>query len=58
MVERRNRFIRARKAIGFTQESLAEAMNVDRTTVRRWECGEAEPQPYRRPKLAKLLGTT
>lgn len=58
MVVRRSRLIRTRKAVGFTQESLAEAMNVDRATVRRWECGEAEPQPYRRPKLARLLGVS
>ncbi|MCK2243480.1 MULTISPECIES: helix-turn-helix transcriptional regulator [unclassified Crossiella] len=52
---RRAKFIRARKAAGFTQEALAVAMKVDRATVRRWESGEAEPLAYRRPRLASLL---
>jgi transcriptional regulator with XRE-family HTH domain len=47
---------RARKAAGFTQESLAEKIGVDRTTPIRWERGEAEPSPHLRPKLAKALG--
>ncbi|MGO4429439.1 helix-turn-helix transcriptional regulator, partial [Streptomyces sp. MCAF7] len=47
-----------RKACGYTQESFAEAMRVDRTTVYRWERGEADPQPHQRPKIAKLLKTT
>ncbi|RAG84327.1 hypothetical protein DN069_17730 [Streptacidiphilus pinicola] len=37
---------------------LAEAMEVDRTTVGRWESGHAVPQPWMRPKLAGALGIT
>lgn len=44
-----------RKALGFSQEQLAAALEVDRTTVGRWERGETEPRPYLRPKLAQLL---
>ncbi|WP_327673384.1 helix-turn-helix transcriptional regulator [Kitasatospora sp. NBC_00458] len=44
-----------RRAAGFTQEQLAELMNVDRTTVHRWEKGTATPQPWQMPKLARLL---
>jgi transcriptional regulator with XRE-family HTH domain len=42
--------------MGYTQEELAEALHVDRSTVHRWESGRSEPQPYMQPKLAKLLG--
>ena len=45
----------ARKAVGLSQEQLAETMDVDRGTVRRWEAGEYRPQPYLWPKLAKIL---
>jgi transcriptional regulator with XRE-family HTH domain len=58
MAVRRTGFVRARKAAGFTQESFAEAMHVDRSTVARWEQGTREPQPYQRPKLARLLKIT
>lgn len=55
---RRFGFIRARKKACFTQESLAHALNVDPTTVGHWERGRTEPLPYKRPKLAKLLGVS
>jgi transcriptional regulator with XRE-family HTH domain len=54
----RRRFARARRTAGHTQESLAEFLSLDRTTVARWEQGETEPLPYIRPKLAAALNTT
>ncbi|MFF2955881.1 helix-turn-helix domain-containing protein [Kitasatospora sp. NPDC057965] len=52
---RRGRLAAQRRAAGYTQEQLAELMNVDRTTVHRWEKGTATPQPWQMPKLARLL---
>jgi transcriptional regulator with XRE-family HTH domain len=44
-----------RKAIGLTQERLAELLRVDTSTVRRWEAGSAEPLPWMRPRIANAL---
>ncbi|MDQ3406176.1 MAG: helix-turn-helix domain-containing protein [Actinomycetota bacterium] len=52
---RRPELAAARRAAGFTQEGLAEALHVARTTVIRWETGENAPLPYLRPKLGRLL---
>lgn len=58
MAVRRSSLVRIRKSAGFTQESFAEAMHVDRSTVARWEQGAREPLPYQRPKIARLLKIT
>ncbi len=44
-----------RKVLGYSQESFAHALGVDRTTVGRWENGKTAPQPPLRPKLAEML---
>jgi tetratricopeptide (TPR) repeat protein/transcriptional regulator with XRE-family HTH domain len=52
---RRQRLVQRRKALGLTQEALAELLAVGRTTVVRWERGESEPRPSIRPRLARAL---
>jgi DNA-binding XRE family transcriptional regulator len=47
-----------RKAVGSTQEQLAEVLDVERSTVVRWEAGETTPQPWNRPKLAEALAVS
>jgi transcriptional regulator with XRE-family HTH domain len=54
----RRRFAHLRTTAGFSQERLAEAIGVDRTTISRWESGKSRPQPWQRPKLAELLHLT
>jgi DNA-binding XRE family transcriptional regulator len=44
-----------RHAVGYTQESFAEKLGVDRTTIGRWERGAQSPQPWQRPDLAAAL---
>lgn len=58
MVAKRDGLARARRSAGFTQEKLAEALHVDVSTVGNWESGKTEPLPFKRPKLARLLGVT
>nr|AGS49583.1 hypothetical protein [uncultured bacterium esnapd10] len=47
-----------RLQLDFTQEGLADEVDVDPRTVQRWEAGERKPQPWTRPKLAKVLRVT
>jgi len=56
VASKRHRLVSARKTAGFSQERLAEAVGVERSTVMRWERGETTPQPWVRPKLAHALG--
>lgn len=58
MTVKRRSFAQARRAAGFTQESLAERLEVNRTTVARWESGEYSPQPWLRPRIAEALGVS
>ncbi|MEQ4721604.1 helix-turn-helix transcriptional regulator [Nonomuraea sp. B19D2] len=55
MAQRRQRLTQRRKLLGFSQEKLAEAVGVERSTVVRWELGDTEPRPWQRPKLATVL---
>jgi transcriptional regulator with XRE-family HTH domain len=51
----RARLAARRKALGLTQESLAELLRVERSTVARWEQGSASPRPWYRRGLADAL---
>jgi transcriptional regulator with XRE-family HTH domain len=55
MAAKRIRLVQRRKATGFTQESIAEFLGVERSTVGRWESADTEPQAWIRPKLARAL---
>lgn len=55
MATRRKGLARRRAAMGFTQESLAEHLGIDRSTVGRWERGTLTPQPWNQPDLARAL---
>ncbi|MFD7659953.1 helix-turn-helix domain-containing protein [Actinosynnema sp. NPDC059797] len=46
---------RARESIGFSQESLAEALGVHPTTVGNWETGRSAPLAHHRRPLAERL---
>lgn len=58
MATRRQRFATHRKACGYSQESLAREIGVDPSTVRRWESGAHEPQPWHRPRICQALELT
>ncbi len=55
MALRRQRLSQRRKAVGLTQESLAQRLGVERSTVARWEAGDTEPLPSIRPGVARAL---
>ena len=58
MALKRLRLIQRRKVLGYTQESLAEQVGCERTTIIRWERAETEPQPWVRPRLTRALQLT
>ncbi|MET7965447.1 helix-turn-helix transcriptional regulator [Micromonospora sp. NPDC005305] len=58
MALKRHRLCQRRKALGFSQERLAELLGVERSTVVRWENVETDPQPWHRTRIASALGVT
>ena len=47
-----------RKKSGMTQEDVAKQLNVDRSTVAKWEAGESMPRAQLLPRLAQLFSCT
>ncbi len=47
-----------RKAKGFSQEYIAEQINVSRQTISNWELGETNPNPEQLLLLSKILETS
>lgn len=44
-----------RKKAGMTQLTLSQKLNVDRSTVAKWESGEVMPTADKLPRIAKVL---
>ncbi|MCU1680251.1 MAG: putative transcription factor, like protein [Amycolatopsis sp.] len=55
MTKRRDALAARREALGFTQETFAQELGVELSTVGRWERGVLTPQPWRRSNVAKVL---
>ena len=47
-----------RSSKGLTQEQLASILNIDRSTIAKWETGQSLPRAELLPKLAAALGCT
>jgi len=50
-----NNIYHLRKEKGFSQEKLAEKINVTRQTISNWELGETFPNPEQLVRLSKVL---
>ncbi|WP_282764097.1 helix-turn-helix transcriptional regulator [Actinoplanes sandaracinus] len=58
MAARRDRLIKRRAELGYSQEALAVRIGSDRTTIGRLERGETDPYPHTRSKLCAALLVT
>lgn len=47
-----------RIAVGLSQKKLAAKLDVDRSTVAKWETGKSKPRADMLIKLAAILGCT
>jgi transcriptional regulator with XRE-family HTH domain len=47
-----------RQALGYTQETLAQKLGVEHSTVGRWERGVHGPLPWQGPDLAEALNVS
>ena len=57
-MELNERIREARKKCGLSQIDLADAMEVSRQTVSKWETGESAPEIAKLPQLAAVLGVS
>ena len=53
-----DKIIKLRKVNGWSQENLAERLNVSRQTISRWEGATAQPDAANILQLSKLFGVT
>lgn len=44
-----------REQKGLRQEDIAQRLAIDRSTIAKWETGEAMPRSDKLPELAKIL---
>ncbi len=58
MMKLSEKIIRLRKTNGWSQEDLAEKMDVSRQAVSRWETGTAQPDAANILMLSRLFGVT
>ncbi|WP_394620122.1 helix-turn-helix domain-containing protein [Lentzea sp. JNUCC 0626] len=58
MARWRSAFARRREVMGYTQETLANHLDVDRVTVGRWDRLENTPDPLIQPRLAAALNVS
>lgn len=47
-----------RERLGLTQAQIADRLEVDKSTVSKWESGDSTPLRKYRRKLCELLGCT
>jgi len=53
-----DKLIRLRREKGYSQEQLADLMNVSRQSVSKWEAGQATPELKKLVSLANIFGVT
>lgn len=51
-----NKIKQLRENANLTQQQLSETLKIDRSTVAKWETGEAMPRADKLPELAKIFG--
>ena len=55
-MELSNRILQARKALGLSQEQLAEQIGVSRQSISKWETGQSAPELDKLVALSQVFG--
>ena len=53
-----NKILKLRKEKGYSQEDLAEKLDVTRQTISNWELGSTQPNPEQLKGLSKILNVS